>query len=71
MADLVEHLDAMRVLIEGGPRGENRVQFVALMRAHMISVVTHLLSDGPTAFLDADLFLSASLAFYAKSRRRC
>jgi hypothetical protein len=68
MADLEEHLDEMRMLIGGELRSANRAQFVALMRAHMIYIAAHLLTEQSTGFLDADLFLSETLARCVRSR---
>ena len=67
MIDPTEHTDTMRALIEGGLWGKDRAQFIARMRAHMISVAAYVLANQQTTFRDASVFLSEALASHVKS----
>jgi hypothetical protein len=70
MTVLTELMEAMRALIDGGLRGEDRVKFIVRMRAHMISVAAYVLENQQTIFRDADVFLPEALAWYTKSPDR-
>jgi hypothetical protein len=61
MTDLTEHMAAMRALVDGGLRGEDRVQFIDRMRAYMISVAAYLLANQQPTFRDLDVFLPKAL----------
>jgi hypothetical protein len=65
MTDLTEHMAAMRALVDGGLRGEDRVQFIDRMRAYMISVAAYLLANQQPTFRDLDVFLPKALVLFA------